>query len=192
MTRSTHEYRLRARLLLVVSLLVTLVLAGGASAVFTALTSRHAILRAHDMEVASRRAALLSVFAREQYIHEAHTIILRDHSHVEHHDEWVDKLSDELNELRPIVDEDGAKRLDAIANASCDLKCAFSEEILPAIDRQDWARVRRAHHRATTSCGCCPSAPTPRRNRPEASARSAASDAQNPGATSSLPACGHA
>jgi hypothetical protein len=32
-----HSYRLRARLLLVVSLLVTLVLAGGASAVFTAL-----------------------------------------------------------------------------------------------------------------------------------------------------------
>lgn len=143
-----RDYRLRARLLLVVSLLVTLVLAGGASAVFTALTSRKAILRAHDMEMASRRAALLSVFAREQYIHEVHTIILRDHSHVEHHDVWVDKLGDELRDLRTIVDEDGKKRLDAIANASCDLKCAFSEEILPAIDRQDWRSVRRAHDRA--------------------------------------------
>ena len=40
----------------------------------------------------SCRAALLSVLAREQYIHEAHTIILRDHSHVGHHDVWVDKL----------------------------------------------------------------------------------------------------
>lgn len=148
MTEPTHGYRLRVRLLLVVSLLVTLVLAGGVSAVVTALTSRSAILHAHDMEVASRRAALLSVLAREQYIHEAHTIILRDHSHVEHHDEWVNKLSDELSELRPIVDSDGAKRLDAIANASCDLKCAFSEEILPAIDRQDWACVHRAQDRA--------------------------------------------
>lgn len=148
MRESTRSYRLRARLLLVVSLLVTLALAGGTSGVFTALRSRTAILRAHDMEVASRRAALLSVFAREQYIHEVHTIILRDHSHVEHHDEWVDKLSDELLALGPIVDEDGTRRLDAIANASCDLKCAFSEEILPAIDREDWDSVQRAHHRA--------------------------------------------
>ncbi len=148
MSESTRTYRLRMRLLLVVSLLVGLVLAGGASAVFTALTSRRAILHAHDMEIASRRAALLSVFAREQYIHEAHTIILRDHSHVEHHDKWVDKLSDELSKLRPIVNEDGAKRLDAIADASCDLKCAFAEEILPAIDRKDWAGVRRAHNQA--------------------------------------------
>lgn len=148
MSESTPSYRLRARLLLLVSLLVTLVLAGGASAVFTALTSRSAILHAHDMEVASRRAALLSVLAREQYIHEVHTIILRDHSHVGHHDAWVDKLGTELRELRAIVDEAGTTRLDAIANASCDLKCAFSEEILPAIDRQDWASVRRAHDRA--------------------------------------------
>jgi two-component system NtrC family sensor kinase len=144
----TRNYRIRVRLLLVVSLLVTLVLASGASAVFTALTSRQAILRAHEMEVASRRAAQLGVFAREQYIHEVHTIIVRDHSHVEHHDVWVDKLGDELPELRAIVDDAGAKRLDAIAHASDDLKRAFSKEILPAIDRHDWADVRRSHDRA--------------------------------------------
>ena len=142
------EYRLRARLLLVVSLLIALVVASGTSALFTALTSRRAMLHAHNMEVASRRAALLSVLAREQYIHEAHTIILRDHSHVEHHDRWVTKLGEELNALRGIADKDGVTRLDAIADASCDLKCAFAEEILPAIDRNDWVDVRRAHNRA--------------------------------------------
>ncbi len=148
MAETQRDYRLRVRLLLVVSLLVTLVLASGTSAFFTALTSRRAILHAHDMEVASRRAALLSVLAREQYIHEAHTIILRDHSHVEHHDVWVNKLGDELHALRGIVDRGGVTRLDAIADASCDLKCVFSEEIIPAIDRKDWADVRRAHNRA--------------------------------------------
>ena len=148
MAKPPRDYRLRVRLLLVVSLLVTLVLASGTSAVFTALTSRRAILRAHDMEVSSRRAALLSVLAREQYIHEAHTIILRDHSHVEHHDVWVNKLDEDLRALRGIVDSDGVTRLDAIADASCDMKCVFSEEILPAIDRKDWADVRRAHNRA--------------------------------------------
>jgi signal transduction histidine kinase len=142
-----RPYRLRGRLLLVVSLLVALVLASGVSAVLTAFSSRRAILRAHDLEVASRRAALLSVVAREQYIHEAHTIILRNHSHVGRHDAWVGKLRDDLRELRPIVDADGAARLDAIADASCDLSCEFTESILPAIDRNDWAEVRHAHER---------------------------------------------
>ena len=71
-----RAYRLRRRLLLVISLLVALVVTSGAATVLTALASRSAIQRAHDLEVASRRAALLSVVAREQYIHEAHTIIL--------------------------------------------------------------------------------------------------------------------
>ena len=94
-----RTYRLRRRLLLLVTLLVTLVMANGAATVLMGLSSRSAILAAHDLEVASRRAALLSVIAREQYIHEAHTIILRDRSHVEHHDAWVHKLRSELDEL---------------------------------------------------------------------------------------------
>jgi two-component system, NtrC family, sensor kinase len=133
---------------LVVSLLVALVVASGAGTVLTALASRSVILKAHDLEVASRRAALLSVIAREQYIHEAHTIILRDRSHVEHHDEWVQKLGSELDELRPDVDVDGAVTLNEIGRTSHDLTQVFSTAILPAIDRQDWAEVHHAHERA--------------------------------------------
>ncbi len=143
-----RTYRLRRRLLVLVTLLVTLVVANGAATVLMGLSSRDAIFAAHDLEVASRRAALLSVIAREQYIHEAHTIILRDRSHVEHHDAWVHKLGSELDELRPDVDADGAQRLDAIAKASHELTVIFSSSILPAIDRQDGAEVRRAHDRA--------------------------------------------
>src|SRR5262245_37045479 len=98
-----RTYRLRSRLLLVISLSFLLAAMSGACTVFTALTSRRAILEAHDWQVASRRAALLSVIVREQYIHEAHTIILRDRSHVAHHNDWVLKLSSELDELRPDV-----------------------------------------------------------------------------------------
>lgn len=141
-------YRLRRRLLLVVSLLVALVLMSAAGTVVTALASRGAILEAHALEVASRRAALLSVVAREQYIHEAHTIILRDRSHVGHHDEWVEKLNSELGELRADVNDDGKARLDELGRESRDLKAIFSTAILPAIDRQDWDEVRRAHERA--------------------------------------------
>ncbi|MFT3772630.1 MAG: HAMP domain-containing sensor histidine kinase [Minicystis sp.] len=145
---SSPGYRLRARLLVVIGLLVALVFAGGAATVLTALASRSAIARAHDLELASRRAALLSVIAREQYIHEAHTIILRDRSHVGHHDEWVSKLASELAELRRDASEDGDARLDAIGRASHELSGIFASAILPAIDRQDWSEVARAHDRA--------------------------------------------
>jgi two-component system NtrC family sensor kinase len=146
--RPIGSYRLRGRLRLVISVLVTLVVGSGAATVLTGLTARRAILVSHQLEVTSRRAALLSVVAREQYIHEAHTIILRDRSHVGHHDEWVDKLRSELAELRPSVDEEGERRLDAIGKASRELTGVFSTTILPAIDRQDWAAVRSAHDRA--------------------------------------------
>jgi signal transduction histidine kinase len=143
-----HAYRLRGRLLVVISLLVALVFLGGAAMVVTALASRGAFARAHDLQIASRRAALLSVIAREQYIHEAPTIILRDRSHVGHHDTWVSKLGAELSGLRSDASGAGAAKLDEIGRASHELSDLFASAILPAIDRQDWNEVTRAHAQA--------------------------------------------
>jgi two-component system, NtrC family, sensor kinase len=144
----SRTYRLRSRLLLVIVLSFALAVTSGACTVFTALTSHRAIVEAHDLQVASRRAALLSVIVREQYIHEAHTIILRDRSHVDHHNDWVLKLNAELDELRPDVDAAGSARLIAVGEASRNLVEVFSTAILPAIDRKDWAEVHRAHEQA--------------------------------------------
>jgi two-component system NtrC family sensor kinase len=113
-----------------------------------ALVSHRAIATAHRMELASRQAALLSVVVREQYIHEAHTIILRDRSHVGHHDEWVKKLDDELTGLAREADDEGKKTLASIRAASDDLRRLFAQEILPAIDREDKGTIRRAHDQA--------------------------------------------
>jgi signal transduction histidine kinase len=135
-------------LLFLVSVLVALVLVSVVVTALTGFISRNGILRAHAMEVMSRRAALLSVTAREQYIHEAHTIILRDHSHVGHHDEWVVKLNTELTALRTDVTPEEAARLDAIRAASRDLSRLFASSILPAVDRQDYDEVRKSHDRA--------------------------------------------
>jgi two-component system NtrC family sensor kinase len=145
---SPRAYRLRGRLLFLISVLVALVLVSVVVTALTAFISRNGILRAHAMEVMSRRAALLSVTAREQYIHEAHTIILRDHSHVDHHDAWVVKLNTELTALRTDVTPEEAARLDAIRAASRDLSRLFASSILPAVDRQDYEEVRRSHDRA--------------------------------------------
>jgi signal transduction histidine kinase len=141
-------YRLRARLRFVIGLFVALVLTAGAATVLTAVASKTAIARAHEMELAARRAALLSVVAREQYIHEAHTIILHDHSHVGHHNEWVAKLGEELAELRPTVDGASIAKLDEIGRTSHELSDLFAREILPAIDRHDPKAVALAHDRA--------------------------------------------
>lgn len=143
-----RAYRLRGRLLFLISVLVALVLVSVVVTASTAFISRNGILRAHAMEVMSRRAALLSVTAREQYIHEAHTIILRDHSHVGHHDEWVDKLNTELTALRSDVTPEETVRLDAIRAASRELSRLFASSILPAVDRQDYNEVRRSHDKA--------------------------------------------
>ncbi|MEJ7732878.1 MAG: HAMP domain-containing sensor histidine kinase [Polyangiaceae bacterium] len=144
-----RPYILRRRLLVLVSLLVSLALAGAVGMLVTALVARSAMSKAHTMELASRRAALLSVIVREQYIHEAHTIILRDRSHVGHHDEWVLHLDSELRHLRQdVAGQEAADELDAIRGASGELRDVFAREILTAIDAERWSDVARAHERA--------------------------------------------
>lgn len=144
-----RTYMVRRRLLWLVTLLVALVLLSGAGMLAVAVVARSAMAEAHAMELASRRAALLSVIVREQYIHEAHTIILRDRSHVGHHDEWVHQLDRELALLRQEA-HGGAppETLDAIRAASGELRRVFADEILTAIDRQDLPEVARAHEKA--------------------------------------------
>jgi len=139
---------LRLRLLYLVGILVGLVVVTGAVAVGAALASRRAIAAAHRMELASRRAALLAVIVREQYIHEAHTIIMRDRSHVGHHDEWVHKLDAELSDLSPEVDAARQQTIASIRGASTELRKVFAQEILPAIDREERDAVRRSHEKA--------------------------------------------
>lgn len=145
---SPRPYRLRGRLLALVSALVGLVVLTGTGTVLTAIASQRAIGAAHDMELASRRAALLGAVAREQYIHEAHTIIVRDRSHVAHHDEWVHTLEEDLAALRAQTDPAGRVSVDTIREASEALADVFAHEILPAIDRDDLRAVRAAHERA--------------------------------------------
>lgn len=141
--------RIRSRLIATIVVLVGLVLASGAATFTVALLTRRGIASARALEIAARRAALLSVVAREQYIHEAHTIIVRDRSHVEHHDAWARRLARDLAELRGVVDEAGARRLDSLSEASNELLIVFSDRILPGVDRQDWEAVRLAHDQAT-------------------------------------------
>lgn len=146
--RPPRAYRLQRRLLVFVGLFVGLVVVAGLGTIAGTAAARRAVAEAHAMQVDSRRAALISVVVREQYIHEAHTIILRNHSHLAHHEEWVHKLEIDLDALRGEADETGRGELQSIRNASLELRRVFSEEIVPASDRGDLEGVRAAHERA--------------------------------------------
>ncbi len=146
--RPPRAYRLQRRLLVFVGLFVGLVIVAGLGTVAGMAAARRAIAEAHAMQVNSRRAALISVVVREQYIHEAHTIILRNHSHLAHHEEWVHKLDVDLDALRGEADDAGRREIQSIRSASTELRRLFSEEIVPASDRGDLDGVRAAHERA--------------------------------------------
>jgi len=101
----------------------------------------------------ARRARALGVFAREQYIHEAHTIILGDHSHVGHQQEWVTTFGVRTGELAREVPTHDRRMLDTIVAQSAALQRVFAVEVLPAVDRDDRDGIRDAHEHAEALVG---------------------------------------
>jgi signal transduction histidine kinase len=146
----TDRWGLRARLRVGLALLVALVLATAATTVL-AVRQYAAAVSAIDRDVAlARKARAFGVDAREQYIHEVHTIILGDRSHVTHHAEWAGHFRVEARMLARELPAD-RPALDAIVQSSLTVDRAFREEILPAIDRGDRAAVRAAHDRVESA-----------------------------------------
>lgn len=97
-------------------------------------------------DVAATRDGLgLALAIREQYIHEAHTIIVGDDSHVGHHDEWVAQVEEQANELQGRVPAEDEWRLDAVAETSGAIDSRFAGEVVPGVLADDRARVMSAH-----------------------------------------------
>lgn len=133
--------------------LVAIVLAN--AAVLLGLAARyHTTLLSLERDAGlARRARALGVFAREQYIHEAHTIILGDRSHVGHQQEWVTTFGVRAGDLAREVTVRDRPTLDAIVSQSAELQRVFAMEVLPAVDRGDRGGVRDAHERAESLVG---------------------------------------
>ena len=124
---------------------VVVLLAGGLSVV--AEQSRRAVRAVeHDAQLA-RRVRALGVDAREQYIHEAHTLVVGNRSHVEHHGRWAEHFRRETRALAAELPARERPRLDAIVRRSVEVERAFAREILPAVDRGDRAGMSAAHDR---------------------------------------------
>ncbi len=101
----------------------------------------------HDMNLA-QHARSLGVSAREQYIHEAHAIILRDRSHATHSGSWADRFRREAVTLAGELPEAERRRLRAIVQSSASLETVFATQVYPAVEGGDLHLVRVAHERA--------------------------------------------
>lgn len=107
-----------------------------------------AALRAVERDARlARDVRALGVGAREQYIHEAHTIVVGDRSHVAHHGHRAERFRRATRALATELPPEERPRLDVIVARSVAVEEAFAREILPAVDRGDRAAVHAAHDR---------------------------------------------
>lgn len=90
----------------------------------------------------------LSLAVREQYIHEAHTILEGNATHLHHHDRWVRRAQERASDLEGRSPPAAAGRARRVARASRDLDAVFAERIVPAAIARDDEEVRRAHREA--------------------------------------------
>ncbi len=94
---------------------------------------------------AGHQAAAL---AREQYIHQAHTLLEWSESHVGHYTEIAGEARAATDELRATVPGPDAQRdADEIARLVAESDRTFRTEVLPAIRSQDRTRAAELHHR---------------------------------------------
>jgi two-component system NtrC family sensor kinase len=90
----------------------------------------------------------LATAVREQYMHQAHTIIEANQAHLGHYQQWVDKVVATAQALRPIVRAPERARLDGVVAKSRALDVMFRDQIVPAVERGDHETVARLHHAA--------------------------------------------
>ena len=87
----------------------------------------------------------LATAVREQYIHAAHNIAQGDRSHLDHYGQWVERVAKGSARLSNMVTSSERADLRRVAAASREFDTIFREQILPALDRDDTATVRRVH-----------------------------------------------
>lgn len=100
----------------------------------------------HD-EVAIRQSTELATAIREQYVHLAHTLIVGDDSHEDHHAEWRTRIAELTDSLLQRVPVEQEWRLLEIADASEQVEYVFRNELHEAWSSGDAEDIRRQHER---------------------------------------------
>ncbi len=99
-------------------------------------------------ELAINESHALATAVREQYTHQAHTLIEGNASHMPHYQAWVERVEQTVTKLRPIVPRSEVVRLSRVQQASERLDQLFRQQMIPAAERGDRETVARVHHEA--------------------------------------------
>ena len=89
-----------------------------------------------------------AAMAREQYMHQAHTMLAWDASHMDHYRETAEAAHHATEHLEhEVAGHDGAKQAKQISGLVAESDRRFREEVWPAIQRNDRARMTELHER---------------------------------------------
>jgi two-component system, NtrC family, sensor kinase len=111
--------------------------------------TQDAVVRMKRAEDDVRVALQLSSAVRDQYAHQAHTIIIGDESHLGFYAEAQRKVLELTRELRSgSASPEARSAVDGIEQASAELDDLFRQSIVPAVVRGDRAFVQEQHARA--------------------------------------------
>lgn len=101
-----------------------------------------------DGEKSVRQSLALAMAVREQYIHQAHTIVEGDHSHLQHYEVWLARVGTHARALAKEVPPVDGPLVANVLDESHELDRLFRQELVPALDRGDHAAVKVLHRRA--------------------------------------------
>ena len=99
-------------------------------------------------EGAIRESLVLATAVREQYIHQAHWIIEQDPQHLEHYEEWVERVRGGAETLKPLVPDAERWRVAQVLSDSRALDEVFRTSLVPALRRGNKADVVEYHRQA--------------------------------------------
>ncbi len=137
------------RLALGFGALVALVAVASGVALAGLSTTRDAIGRMREEEASVRLAQELASAVRDQYAHQAHTIIIGDESHLGFYGEAERRVLDLTRRLRErTTSPESLAAVTDIEQASAELDRIFRGSIVPAVLRGDRALVQDEHARA--------------------------------------------
>lgn len=99
-----------------------------------------------ELEDAKHAGHAVAAAIREQYIHQAHTIITWDRSHLDHYEEAAKNTRAATRRLQEMArsDEHRSRTLE-IARLVAEVDEAFKTRIIPGVDANDRAAVNRGH-----------------------------------------------
>ncbi|MBK8998939.1 MAG: HAMP domain-containing protein [Myxococcales bacterium] len=103
-------------------------------------------LEVAELEDAKHAGHAVAAAIREQYIHQAHTIITGDRSHLEHYEEAAKNTRAATRRLQDMAQrEEHRGRALEIARLVAEVDEAFKTRIIPGVDANDKVAVHRGH-----------------------------------------------